>query len=49
MKAPWSSIEEKLLMAGVSLLPGAPGVFRESTGKSSQVSGQIGDFKDTLE
>jgi len=49
MKAPWSSIEEKLLMAGASSLPGEPGVFRESTAKSSQMSGQIGDFRDTLE
>jgi len=49
MKAPWSPIEEKLLMAGASSLPKAPGVFRESTGKSRQMTGQIGGLGHTLE
>jgi hypothetical protein len=49
VKAAWSPIEEKLLMEGASSLPEAPGVFRESTGKSRRMSVQIEDFRDTLE
>jgi len=49
MKAPWSPIKEKLLMAGASSLPEAPGVFRESSGKSRRMSVQIGDLGHTLE